>query len=85
MNNKIVNTDISYEYFPYSRSWSSFSSIWRQRHTQNLATTTYAHRGGGNDLHNPLTELDEFKQRLLDDWKAGKTGLKGRVAELTRT
>lgn len=42
-----------------------------------------APRGVGNDLHNLLSKPEEFKQRLLDDWKAGKTGLKGRGAELT--
>ncbi|MHA6908196.1 ABC-three component system protein [Ralstonia pseudosolanacearum] len=43
-----------------------------------------APRGVGNDLHNLLTKPDEFKQRLLDDWKGEKTGLKGRAAELTQ-
>ena len=42
-----------------------------------------APRGVGNDLHNLLSKPDEFKQRLLDDWRAGKTGLKGRATELT--
>lgn len=59
---------------------------------KHLAAKTYpepryyylcAPRGVGNDLHNLLTKPDEFKQRFLDDWKAGKTGLKGRAAELT--
>lgn len=42
-----------------------------------------APRGVGNDMHTLLTKPNEFKQRLLDDWKAGLTGLKGRTAELT--
>lgn len=42
-----------------------------------------APRGVGNDLHNLLSNPDEFKQRLLDDWKAERTGLKGRAKELT--
>ncbi|MCD4504505.1 hypothetical protein LQR30_10340 [Chromobacterium piscinae] len=42
-----------------------------------------APRGVGNDLHNLLAKPDEFKKRLLDDWKAEKTGLRGRAAELT--
>lgn len=42
-----------------------------------------APRGVGNDLHNLLSNPDEFKQRLLDDWRAEKTGLKGRAKELT--
>jgi hypothetical protein len=42
-----------------------------------------APRGVGNDLHNLLTKPDEFKQRLLDDWKTGKTGLKGLASDLT--
>lgn len=59
---------------------------------KHLAAKTYpeprhyylcAPRGVGNDLHNLLTKPDEFKRRLLDDWKAGKTGLKGRTDELT--
>lgn len=59
---------------------------------KNLAAKTYpepryyylcAPRGVGNDLHNLLTKPDELKQRLLGDWKAGKTGLKGRTTELT--
>lgn len=59
---------------------------------KHLAAKTYpepryyylcAPRGVGNDLHNLLAKPDEFKQRLLDDWKAEKTGLKGRAAELT--
>lgn len=59
---------------------------------KHLAAKTYpepryyylcAPRGVGNDLHNLLTMPDEFKQRFLFDWKAGKTGLKGYVAELT--
>ncbi|WP_090430550.1 ABC-three component system protein [Ectopseudomonas guguanensis] len=44
-----------------------------------------APRGVGNDLHNLLSKPDEFKQRLLDDWRAEKTGLKGRAKELTPT
>lgn len=59
---------------------------------KHLAAKTYpepryyylcAPRGVGNDLHNLLAKPDEFKQRLLDDWRAEKTGLKGRAAELT--
>lgn len=42
-----------------------------------------APRGVGNDLHNLLAQPFEFKQRFLDDWKTGKTGLKGRASELT--
>ncbi len=40
-------------------------------------------RGVGNDLHNLMAKPDDFKQRLLNDWKAERTGLKGRAAELT--
>lgn len=42
-----------------------------------------APRGVGNDLHNLLSQPIEFKQRFLEDWKDGKTGLKGRESELT--
>ncbi|MBR7745141.1 hypothetical protein KDM92_00995 [Undibacterium sp. BYS107W] len=42
-----------------------------------------APRGVGNDLHNLMTRPHEFKQRLLQDWKEGKTGFKGRSLELT--
>lgn len=42
-----------------------------------------APRGVGNDLHNLLSKPDAFKRRLLEDWRAGKTGLKGRESELT--
>lgn len=42
-----------------------------------------APRGVGNDLHNLFSKPAEFKQRFLDDWTAGKTGLQGRSAELT--
>lgn len=42
-----------------------------------------APRGVGNDLHNLLSKPAELKQRFLDEWTAGKTGLQGRSAELT--
>jgi len=42
-----------------------------------------APRGVGNDLHNLLADSVAFKQRFLDDWKAGVTGFKGRTGELT--
>lgn len=42
-----------------------------------------APRGVGNDLHNLMTKPAEFQRRLLDDWKAERTGLKGRSPELT--
>lgn len=42
-----------------------------------------APRGVGNDLHNLLSKPTELKQRFLDDWTAGRTGLQGRNAELT--
>ncbi|MEX5363513.1 ABC-three component system protein [Pseudomonas guariconensis] len=42
-----------------------------------------APRGVGNDLHNLLAKPNEFKQRLLGDWRTERTGLKGRAAELT--
>jgi hypothetical protein len=42
-----------------------------------------APRGVGNDLHNLLSKPRECKQRFLEDWAAGKTGLRGRSAELT--
>ena len=42
-----------------------------------------APRGAGNDLHNLLSNPDIFKQRFLNDWKTGKTGLKGRAADLS--
>jgi hypothetical protein len=59
---------------------------------KHLAAKTYpeprhyylcAPRGVGNDLHELMTKPDEFKLRFLNDWKAEKTGLKGRAAELT--
>jgi hypothetical protein len=42
-----------------------------------------APKGVGNDLHDLLAKPLEFKQRFVADWKAGKTGFKGRSAELT--
>lgn len=42
-----------------------------------------APRGVGNDLHNLLSKPTELKQRFLEDWSAGKTGLQGRSAEVT--
>ncbi|AOJ25858.1 hypothetical protein WJ12_13920 [Burkholderia seminalis] len=60
---------------------------------KHLAAKTYpepryyylcAPRGVGNDLHNLLAKPNEFKQRLLDAWKAERTGLQGRAAELTQ-
>lgn len=59
---------------------------------KHLAAKTYprpryyyfcAPRGVGNDLHNLMTKPAEFQQRLLADWEAERTGLRGRSAELT--
>ena len=42
-----------------------------------------APKGVGNDLGNMINNPSEFKQRFLSDWRQGKTGFKGRSAELT--
>jgi hypothetical protein len=42
-----------------------------------------APKGVGNDLHDLLAKPSLLKQRFVSDWKAGKTGFKGRVDELT--
>lgn len=42
-----------------------------------------APRGVGNDLHDLMANPALLKQRFVDDWKAEKTGFKGRVDELT--
>jgi hypothetical protein len=42
-----------------------------------------APKGVGNDLGNMINNPSEFKRRFLSDWRQGKTGFKGRSAELT--
>ncbi|MGM9489585.1 ABC-three component system protein [Ideonella sp. YS5] len=42
-----------------------------------------APRGVGNDLFDLLAAPAAFKQRFVDDWRAGVTGLKQQVADLT--
>lgn len=42
-----------------------------------------APRGVGSDLFDLLADPMAFKQRFIDDWKAGVTGLKALVADFT--
>lgn len=42
-----------------------------------------APRGVGNDMHDLLAKPSSLQKRFLEDWKAGKTGFKGRTTELT--
>jgi hypothetical protein len=42
-----------------------------------------APKGVGNDLHDLLAKPAEFKKRFIEAWANGKTGLKGRTAELS--
>lgn len=40
-------------------------------------------QNAGPDLHDLLEKPTELKNRLIDDWKNGKTGLKGQIKLLT--
>lgn len=69
------------EFFPELAKF--FKHLQDQTYPQPRIYYLCAPLGVGNDLHNLLAAPEELKKRLLEDWAEGKTGLKGRAAELS--